>query len=307
MKTAPDTIGQEHLKVLRLNRPLLPIEQFAAREGTTIEEIEKCSNIGIVQLRKHNGKTYVVDIPVCSYDATAEADAEVASLIGKTPNATAEPAKPKAVEHKSEPKPVIHTKPAAAGLFKNLRDSAKNIKTKLFKTEPKQPAAQIKNDSCPSESEQAAKKQTVKPGSISALVSKMVEKSRMIKQHLKQSSPQQTGQQTTEAEAEPDIPQMTEQLIQSMNSQLDQMENAVKKSGILLERNDKPACDTTAQPIRNNLDKPRENQIDFLKVQLRQIEQELDQARKQHCETTKRLHSQIEELSELLTVIGRSG
>ncbi|MGD9110583.1 MAG: hypothetical protein PVG93_06540 [Phycisphaerales bacterium] len=302
MNTAPETIGQEHLKALRLNRPLLPIEQFAAREGTTVEEIEKCSNIGIVQLRRHHGKTYVVDIPICSYDVTAETDAEVASLIGKTQDIIVEPAKPETVEHKSQPKPVTHTKPASPGLFNNLCSSAKNIKTKLFKTEPKQPATQIKNDNKTVEPEQTTKKQTVEPGSISTLISKMVERSERIKQHLRQNQ-----QQIVQTKTEPkDIPQITEQLIQQMNSQLDQMENAVEKSGILLKRNDTPRRDTTAQPVRNTLDKPRENQIEHLKVQLRQIEQELDQARKQHSETTKRLHSQIEELTELLTVMGRS-
>lgn len=304
MNTAPDTIGREHLKALRLNRPLLPIEHFAAREGTTVEEIEKCSNIGIVQLRKHKGRTYVVDIPVYSYDATAETDAEVAGLISSAADAAAEPAEPKAAEHttereaehKSRPEPAAHKEPCSpytgTALFKNLRNSARNIKTKLFKAGSKQNAA-AKN---------RRPVETVEPGSISTLVEKMVEKSNRIKQHLEQDT-----QQTTEAEKEPEIPQITEQLIQHMNSQLDRMENAVEKSGILLKRIDKPSRDTAPQPVRNNTGKPRENDVDLLKAQLRQIEHQLNDAHKQHSETTKRLHSQIEELSQLLSVMGRDG
>ena len=66
------------------NRPLLPIEQYANREGISVEEAEQCAKIGIIQLRKHRGQTYVIDLPVCSYEATAEIDAEVAELINKT-------------------------------------------------------------------------------------------------------------------------------------------------------------------------------------------------------------------------------
>lgn len=164
MNTAPETIGQEHFKALRLHRPLLPIEQFAAREGTTVEEIKKCGKIGIVQLRKHNGKTYVVDIPYCCYEANAAADAEVAELIGN-----------------SKQPPVKQTAPQ------------------------KQPHSPEKNHT-----------QAVKPGSISELVNRMIRKSGKLK-----ADP--AGQDTS-------LPQATEQLVDSINTQLDHIEHKIKNT-----------------------------------------------------------------------------
>ena len=50
--------------ILQLKRPLLPIGQYAAREGVSPGILEQCGKLGIVQIRKHKGQTYVVDVPI---------------------------------------------------------------------------------------------------------------------------------------------------------------------------------------------------------------------------------------------------
>ena len=62
-ETFEDTVPK-----LRLERPLVPIDEFAAREGVSRSAIEDWANLGLVQIRRHKGKTFVVDVPPAPYD-----------------------------------------------------------------------------------------------------------------------------------------------------------------------------------------------------------------------------------------------
>jgi hypothetical protein len=53
--------------LLQLKRPLLPIDKYAVREGITRRMVEEYARLGIVQIRKYKGKTYVVDVPLSPY------------------------------------------------------------------------------------------------------------------------------------------------------------------------------------------------------------------------------------------------
>ncbi len=53
--------------LLQLKRPLLPIDKYAVREGVTRRMVEEYGRLGIVQIRKYKGKTYVVDVPLSPY------------------------------------------------------------------------------------------------------------------------------------------------------------------------------------------------------------------------------------------------
>jgi isopenicillin N synthase-like dioxygenase len=46
---------------------LISIDEYAAREGVSAELIKACGEAGIVQIRRHKGKTYVVDRPLTPY------------------------------------------------------------------------------------------------------------------------------------------------------------------------------------------------------------------------------------------------
>lgn len=59
--------------ILHLERALLPIDEYAAREGVSREIVEKCGQLGIVQIRRFKGKTFVVDIPLGPYSGVSEA------------------------------------------------------------------------------------------------------------------------------------------------------------------------------------------------------------------------------------------
>ena len=61
------TISQEAPPTLQCKRSLLPIDEYAAREGLSRDIIEECGRLGIIQIRKYKGKTFVVDVPLSPY------------------------------------------------------------------------------------------------------------------------------------------------------------------------------------------------------------------------------------------------
>jgi len=60
--------------MLQMKRPLLPIAEYAKREGVSTEVIEECAELGIAQIRKFKGKTYVVDVPLVQGPAEPKDD-----------------------------------------------------------------------------------------------------------------------------------------------------------------------------------------------------------------------------------------
>jgi uncharacterized membrane-anchored protein YhcB (DUF1043 family) len=111
-----ELISRETGPILQLKRPLLPIGQYAAREGVSPGILEQCGKLGIVQIRKHKGRTYVVDVPITPnmpelvgdpampFDK-AERARRIAELIKKTfpaVPAAAAPPKPKIAPDNTE-------------------------------------------------------------------------------------------------------------------------------------------------------------------------------------------------------------
>lgn len=60
-------IFEDTVPTLQLERALVPIDEFAAREGVSRSAIEDWAKLGLVQIRKHKGKTFIVDVPPGPY------------------------------------------------------------------------------------------------------------------------------------------------------------------------------------------------------------------------------------------------
>jgi len=65
----------------------LSIDEYAAREGLSRDIIEDCGKLGIVQIRKHKGKTFVVDLPLTPYSYIPEVTTELTKSNEKTAQA----------------------------------------------------------------------------------------------------------------------------------------------------------------------------------------------------------------------------
>jgi hypothetical protein len=75
-------------RLLQDGAALISVEQYAAKEGLTIELIEACALAGVVQTRRHKGKTFVVDHPLTPYSQGSPDSSAV------SPQPAAYPAKP---------------------------------------------------------------------------------------------------------------------------------------------------------------------------------------------------------------------
>ena len=85
MGTTTDQVtSRETGSTLQLKRPLLPIDEYAAREGVSRDIVEECGQLGIVQIRKYKGKTFVVDVPLSPYRCASEAREEPTQPADKT-------------------------------------------------------------------------------------------------------------------------------------------------------------------------------------------------------------------------------
>jgi len=72
---------------LKLKKALLPIEEYAARERLSMDIIEKCGKLGIIQIRRFKGKTFVVEAPYPSFDGIDEIDPELTQPADETEQA----------------------------------------------------------------------------------------------------------------------------------------------------------------------------------------------------------------------------
>jgi hypothetical protein len=61
----------------KLNEPifsrkksLLTVNQYAVRQGVSTGVVQECARLGVVQVRKHKNKTFIVDLPLDTYRIT---------------------------------------------------------------------------------------------------------------------------------------------------------------------------------------------------------------------------------------------
>lgn len=61
---------------LKLKKALLPIEEYAAQQRLSTDIVEKCGKLGIIQIRRFKGKTFVVETPYPLFNGIDEIDPE---------------------------------------------------------------------------------------------------------------------------------------------------------------------------------------------------------------------------------------
>ncbi len=211
----------------RLSRRLIELGEFAKREGITPQDVRKCAEIGILQLRSHKGKTFVVDMPVCSLENTDQIDTEVAEMLGLT-------------RHPNQITPQQQTPTPAAAISDTKRISktfrpVKNLAAKILQN-AQQALSKAQNQTKPScQSPTQDKSRSTKPGtrfepgSISQLVQEMLRRAEQIEQEQKAAQKQPDISitevpQTSQGKSNP----MTEELLSIINRQLDQVEQKTK-------------------------------------------------------------------------------
>jgi len=69
-------ISAENEHLLQVKRSLIPLARYAEQKGTSESDITKRAKLGIIQLRKFQGKTFIVDTPNSPYRIDAEEQVE---------------------------------------------------------------------------------------------------------------------------------------------------------------------------------------------------------------------------------------
>jgi hypothetical protein len=123
------TVSQETPPTLQCKRSLLPIDEYAAREGLSRGIIEQCGKLGILQLRKYKGKTFVVDVPLSPYLCTPEAGKEPPQSTSKSGCAKKTP-KPTQKAAPDVPETFETDEPTGSGAISRLVE-------RMFETSPK--------------------------------------------------------------------------------------------------------------------------------------------------------------------------
>jgi len=236
MNTVIETTQSRQKSILRLNRPLIELEEYAKREGTTPYKVQQCSQIGIVSIRKYKGKTYVVDNPVINYEEHSQADKEVEELLGMVYSSKPEDDTPVKSKQKTSQKKKAYALSPFKAVGSTLLGGAYAIATYLKpKAKDQKPKSKkliedyIKNDQ---PTPPPILNQTIEPGSIAQLVREMLDNSEQIKAHAEKVEIQQTNAQKpiVDIKARKKMCEMTEQLIMQMHRQLDEIELTARKN-----------------------------------------------------------------------------
>lgn len=228
MNKRTQTIQNNNAAASRLSRRLIELGEYAKREGISPQDVRKCADIGIVQLRLHKDKTFVVDMPVCSYDNNELIDAEVEEILGLNRYANQTPQQPVSPPPKSDTAKKAVKSPSTvktpdAKPFQAIRNFfSKNRNKSSLDKQNTNTASKPDGRSCPS----------IRPGSISQLVQEMLQRAEQIKeQDRKEITRTKTAPSITEfpQTSKKQSCQMTEELFTTINRQLDQLEKACPK------------------------------------------------------------------------------
>jgi len=74
MDAVSDKPALKRSELVLLRRSLLPLDRYAVREGISEGMVEELAKLGIVQIRRFRGRSFVVDVPLSPYSRLADSD-----------------------------------------------------------------------------------------------------------------------------------------------------------------------------------------------------------------------------------------
>lgn len=208
MDTFSDTGQENNSSALRLNKKLIELNDYLMREGISTVEVEHLAKIGLIQLRKHRDKTFVVDTPATSYDHNEQIDREVAELMGITNLPTIDVTEDE-----------LPGQSPAESLAAKLNESTQQIK------QPKNPLPSLsddQDDSLPPGSD-------IKPGHIADMVSMMLQRAEQLQNE--QSKPAIKDIPPANDQKQPPPQQkckLTDEVLNCIDRQLDEIERGLR-------------------------------------------------------------------------------
>ncbi len=70
------TLHKLNEPIFSRKKSLLTVGQYAARQGVSAGIVQECARLGVVQVRKHKDKTFIVDLPLDIYKIIKQQDSQ---------------------------------------------------------------------------------------------------------------------------------------------------------------------------------------------------------------------------------------
>jgi uncharacterized FlaG/YvyC family protein len=71
-----DSASKLNEPIFSRKKSLLTVGQYAARQGVSAGIVQECARLGVVQVRKHKDKTFIVDLPLDIYKIIKQQDSQ---------------------------------------------------------------------------------------------------------------------------------------------------------------------------------------------------------------------------------------
>jgi hypothetical protein len=215
----------------------------------SVDDVKHCARIGILQLRQNKGKTFVVDVPLATYEDTSQIDNEVAELLGHSAKVQ------KQIPKKIFPKPkakASSVKTVSGKVKNNIQNAVGGLKKNTESVQKTtSPAAAVESDDESDLPRVPERKSNIASGDIKQLVEQMLKKAQQAKNNAGKINPElsvkENKQDALKVSA---LPQITKQasapkpaptsnadqnkpyidmIVNIINKQLDDVEKKIKK------------------------------------------------------------------------------
>jgi peptidoglycan hydrolase CwlO-like protein len=88
-RAAGESAAQKAVPVSHFRRSLVPLDEYASRQGISSDIVEKQGQLGVIQIRKFKGQKFVVDVPVDQLSEFENEQSPETEIVAAKPRVTA--------------------------------------------------------------------------------------------------------------------------------------------------------------------------------------------------------------------------
>ena len=306
--TTRESVSQETSSVLQLKRALLPIDEYAARQGLSRCAVEQRVQSGIIQIRKCKGKTYVVDVPLSPYHHTPEGlplmeeDPEMSTCVIEQPTHSTETThadrisdEPPRIESVSQGVPTPRSEPSRSGI----------VSTATWSRRARRVVA-VSATACLLAVIIAGFYLYINQTTYSDRLDKAYATIQTVHNNSVQAGRQLAALQTNLIDSTAEFQSVKNELNKT-TARVTNLQNELKRIGQSLETTTNKSPGSTAQitELGNLLNNTRA-ELQTLRSQIAQTDQSLETIKQQNATALERLRGQIQQLTTLLSELAKN-
>jgi peptidoglycan hydrolase CwlO-like protein len=306
--TTRESVSQETSSVLQLKKALLPIEEYAARQGLSRCAVEQRVQSGIIQVRKCKGKTYVVDVPLSLHPHTPEGlslmegNPEMNTCVIEQPTQSADTTHadrisdgPPPIESVSQGIPIPRADPFQSGILSMVAWSRRARRVVAVAATACLLAVII-----------AGFYLYINQTTYSDRLDRAYATIQAVHNNSVQTNQQLAALQTNLVDSTVEFQSVKNELNKT-TARVTNLQNELKRVGQSLETTENMSPGSTAQitELRNLLNNTRA-ELQTLRSQIAQTDQSLETIKQQNATALERLRGQIQQLTTLLSELAKN-